>query len=166
MRLALPLLLSVSWTLLGCGAAAPQGPEPALPTSGAPSAALPPVPPPTSAPPSTNAAMPPPTAATDTRSPAPTGLPTQAGSIRFRGGDGSSEAQAIVIEGARGEQDGVASEYAWLDQVYGSRLRGAYRVLQQALRSSGGKHFDVLTVESKGTTRDVWFDITAYFGKF
>jgi hypothetical protein len=164
MHRAALVALALSASSLACGGAAPQGPEPAVPTSSA--AAPSPPPPPTSAPEPT-AAPPPPGTSADAGAATPPGRPTSAGRIRFVGGDGTSEAQAVVIDGARGEQDGVASEYAWLDQVYGSRMQGGYRVLKQALRGSGGKHYDVLTVEAKdGTRTDVWFDISGYFGKF
>ncbi len=94
----------------------------------------------------------------------PTSLPGTA--IRFEGGDGSSVAQAIIIRGARGESDGVAAEYQYLEMIYGPKGQG-HDVRGQALMENNGRSFDRLDVELKdGRSLAVYFDITDYFGKF
>ncbi len=86
-------------------------------------------------------------------------------SIRFEGGDGSSQASAIVIVGAEGESDGVDSEYQYLDMLYGPRPEG-WTMIQQSLLGDKGKSFDALEIELRGKRKTIYFDITAYFGKF
>ena len=80
--------------------------------------------------------------------------------ITFAGGDGSSAANAIIIVGAAGEGDGVQSEYDWL-----SSNRAGATVKSQALMQDGDRIFDALTIEIGGKQKDVFFDITAFFGK-
>lgn len=77
--------------------------------------------------------------------------------ITYSGGAGTSAADAVVIEGAKGETDGVASEYAWLKQN-----RADAQVVRQSLTLHGDKAYDVLTLDSGEA---VWFDISGYFGK-
>ncbi len=81
--------------------------------------------------------------------------------IRYAGGDGSSLARAIVIEGAAGEADGVQSEYDWIAM----NLPG-WKPASQALLQNGGRVYDLLTLHKSGATRQVCFDITGFFGRF
>ena len=86
-------------------------------------------------------------------------------SICFGGGEGTSMQDAIVIQGAHGESDGVAAEYTYLEGLYGPRGQG-YLVHGQSLLEDGGKSFDRLDIEVKGQPKSYFFDITDYFGKF
>jgi len=87
--------------------------------------------------------------------------------IRFTGGDGSSQQAAIKVVGAKGESDGVAAEYRYLDLVYGPRDRGAWQSLGQSLLEDHGRQLDALEIKrADGRTETVYFDITDYFGKF
>ena len=64
------------------------------------------------------------------------------------------------ITGAKGEYDGVASEYQWL-----ARNRPGWRRDEQALIQNGSKRYDLLMI-SKGRKKQViCFDITSFFGK-
>ena len=84
--------------------------------------------------------------------------------IRFVGGDGSSMHAAIVIKGAKGEQDGTAAEYKYLDLLLPDV---SHTVRSQALLEDAGRSFDRLDVElAGGKSMTVFFDITDYFGKF
>jgi hypothetical protein len=141
--------------LAGC----PAPPEPAAPT-----VALPPPPPaaanaPVPAPPPPAAPQPKP----DAGPPRPAGVPGTA--IRFTGGDGSSKASAIVIEGAQGERDGVHSEYQYLDMLLGPQ-GAAWQMVQQSLFEDKGRSYDLLEIRHNGKAESYWFDITGYFGKF
>jgi hypothetical protein len=142
----------------GCGGAATPQPQ-------TPAVDIAPPPPSSSAEPT--APPPPPKAeAPEKAAPAgnrPSSLPGT--SIRFTGGDGSTQEQAIVILGAKGETDGVASEHKYLELVYGPRGR-AWKVVQQSLLSHNGKHLDALQIDVGGRTQTLYFDITDYFGKF
>src|SRR5271168_4275084 len=96
--------LSLSALLSACASATPPPEVPTVPLPPvAPSPAAPPLPPRASAPKSEPAR--------------PQGVPGT--SIRFTGGAGSSLKDAIVIEGAQGEVDGVRSEYQYLDMLLG-----------------------------------------------
>lgn len=69
--------------------------------------------------------------------------------------DGSSMQKAIIV-------NSVDAEYDWIRSHYpGSK------VTSQALLHSGKKSYDLLsfTTES-GEKKDVYFDITSFFGKF
>lgn len=81
--------------------------------------------------------------------------------IQFLGGDGSAVDQAILIYGARGEADGVKSEYDWL-----ATHRPGWRAVGQALLTKGNRQYDVLHTVGGGQSVDVYFDISEYFGKF
>lgn len=95
-----------------------------------------------------------------TESRSTTGQPSNP-AIRYGGGDGSSLAKAVVIQGARGEADGVQSEYDWIAM----NLPG-WRPASQALLSDNKKTYDALTLRKGGESRIVYFDISAFFGKF
>lgn len=75
-------------------------------------------------------------------------------------GDGSSFATAIVIAAAD-EGAGVAAEYAWIKaHLPGGRPAG------QGLLTHEGKPYDVIHVQlPDGSKRDVYFDISGFFGK-
>lgn len=80
--------------------------------------------------------------------------------VSYSGGGGANAADAVVIVGAEGESDGVASEYQWV-----KTNRPGAQVDRQALVMRGEKAFDVLTLSTDGAEEEVWFDITGYFGK-
>jgi outer membrane protein assembly factor BamD (BamD/ComL family) len=69
--------------------------------------------------------------------------------------NGSSKEQAIVVKS-------IDAEYQWIKKNYpGSR------VTSQALIHSGKKSYDLLTfTTSEGETKQAYFDITSFFGKF
>ena len=74
--------------------------------------------------------------------------------------DGLSIESAIVIQAAN-TQDGIAQEYAHIRRVY-----PGWRRTRQALLSRNGRRYDMLTIASpSGETRDIYFDIDAFFGK-
>ena len=91
----------------------------------------------------------------------PTGIPGT--SIRFTGGDRSTVDQAIVIEGAQGEIDGVRSEYQYLELLLGPRR--TWKRTKQSLIKENGRAYDLLEVEHQGVSKRFYFDISAYFGK-
>jgi len=67
---------------------------------------------------------------------------------------------AFRVVGARGEIDGVRSEYQWL-----ARARPGWHSDGQALIQDGNRLYDLLLI-SKGRQKQViCFDITAFFGK-
>ena len=109
--------------------------------------------------PATTQASPPPTATAEAQPQAPP--PSQTG-IHFAGGDGSSVEKAIVILGAKGEGDGVAAEYDYVEQHLGLSRRD---VVSQSLLDKNKHAFDMLELRTAQGSRQVYFDITDYFGK-
>jgi hypothetical protein len=87
-------------------------------------------------------------------------------SIRFEGGSGRSENDAIVVRGAKGEKDGVASEYQFLSLVYGQQGT-AWKLEKQALLEHDGRNIDEMDVVTASGEKVVYyFDISDFFGKF
>jgi hypothetical protein len=78
----------------------------------------------------------------------------------YAGGDGSSLEHAVVINGAKGESDGVQAEYVWLRRHYPT-----HRLLRQAVKSVGGRMYDQMDMATPEGERSVFFDITAFYGK-
>ena len=78
----------------------------------------------------------------------------------YGGGDGSSVESAVVIYADSG-MDGTASVY--------QRVRSNYpgwQVKRQALIGRSGRRYDRLTIVSpSGQEKDIYFDVTRYFGK-
>ena len=75
--------------------------------------------------------------------------------------DGSSYDKAIFIKEDH-EQPGIHAEYAWIRAQYrGSKVNG------QSLNNYRNKPYDVIHITTAdGTTRDVYFDISNFYGKF
>lgn len=85
--------------------------------------------------------------------------------ITFLDNSGESPENAVIIQNARGEQDGVASEYYYLDIKFGRRGRD-WQLSSQSLISVDGKKYDKMDIKlSDGTEKTIFFDITGFFGK-
>jgi hypothetical protein len=81
--------------------------------------------------------------------------------IRFSGGDGSSRETAVVIEGARNEEEGIVAESFWA-----SHNRYRWKKTGQALLHVNSRQLDQITYTSPdGKEDEVFFDVTAFFGK-
>jgi hypothetical protein len=75
--------------------------------------------------------------------------------------DGLSLERAVVIN-APDTQAGVAAEYRWIEKHYPGYRRGP-----QALLERDGRHYDCISiVTADGEPLDIYFDITAFFGKW
>jgi hypothetical protein len=84
-----------------------------------------------------------------------------ANTVTYSGGDGSTIEKAVLIQ-APDTQAGVRAEYTWLKQKY-----PGYKRISQALRTPDGKAYDLIKIETTdGQQLSVYFDITAFFGKF
>lgn len=102
-----------------------------------------------------------------------TGGGTTPGDVTYAGGDGTSMEKAVVIMGASGEFEGVASEYAWLETKFGPENVN-WQSQGQDLVGKNGRYYDVLNVEfltdvgdyKKGDVAKFYFDITDFYGKF
>ncbi len=81
--------------------------------------------------------------------------------ITYAGGDGSSEAKAIVIVGAKDDFSATHAEYVYL----GLHFPG-YHFDSQALMSAGNKSYDLLAfADAQRKPHHLYFDITATLGK-
>ena len=79
------------------------------------------------------------------------------GGVEFKGGDGSSPENAIVIVGAN-QVSGVGAEHRWLRNHYQE-----YRLISQALIRRGDQTYDVMEFETKSAERKtVYFNITGF----
>ena len=82
--------------------------------------------------------------------------------VSFAGGDGSDCATAVQVLGAANSRVGVEAEYAWLRQYH-----PGHQVMGQALIECSGRPADRLSIRTAdGATRDVYFDVSDFFGKF
>jgi len=75
--------------------------------------------------------------------------------------DGSSYEKAIIIT-KKSETEGVAAEYEWLKSHY-----TGYKMGDQSLTNYKGKPYDILNITTtNGKKKEVYFDISNFFGKF
>jgi hypothetical protein len=152
--------------IAGCGSAAPAAVQPS-PAASAPTPSKTASLSPESAPQAPAPEAPAPEAPAASAKPGPRVATLPGTSIRFSGGDGSSARAAIKILGAKGESEGVAAEYRYLDLAIGPRASGAWQSMRQSLLEESGRQIDALEIRhADGRTETVYFDITEYFGKF
>lgn len=94
---------------------------------------------------------------TVTPSVTPTITPTE---VPLSERDGKSMATAIVIEADK-EFDGILKEYAWLQEHYPGHESDV-----QSLTFGGDKVYDIISITTAdGEKLDIYFDITAFYGK-
>jgi hypothetical protein len=75
--------------------------------------------------------------------------------------DGSSFEKAIFID-KNSETSGVDAEYAWLKENYPD-----YQMIRQSLVHHDGRSYDILKIKTKdGVEKEIYFDISKFFGKF
>lgn len=88
------------------------------------------------------------------------------GSVKVYGGSGASFEDPIVIV-AKTSTEGVPVEYKFLAHKYGQR-EADWTFNNQSLQRNDGVPFDVINITTKNPkkTFDVYFDISAFFGKY
>jgi len=85
--------------------------------------------------------------------------------ITFRGGPGDTPATAVVISGAPNSRVGIAAEYYYLEQKFG-QPNVDWKLKRQSVLHVKGRDYDRMEIELKdGGKKDVFFDITEFFGK-
>jgi hypothetical protein len=83
-------------------------------------------------------------------------------SITFGGGDGSSFAAAIIIEGAKNEMDGIGAE-----RTYVAKRHSDWREENSALITKDGRSYDINDYRAAdGSKHTLTFDVTGFLGKF
>jgi predicted RNA-binding protein associated with RNAse of E/G family len=79
---------------------------------------------------------------------------------------GENVENAIIISNAENTNEGIEAEYVYLARQYGQRGRN-WRLKLQSLLHHEGKHYDLMhIVLHDGSEKQIYFDITAFFGKF
>jgi hypothetical protein len=75
--------------------------------------------------------------------------------------DGSSFEKAILIN-EKSETAGVNAEYVWLRKNY-----PGHKVIQQSLANNKNVPYDIIKiVTSDGQNKNIYFNISKFFGKF
>lgn len=86
--------------------------------------------------------------------------------IIYQGGDGKTMEDAIIIINARNSRDGIAAEYEYIKETYGTR-NIEWKLISQSLDRSTNKKYDIIKIQTIPENKDVtlYFDITNFFGK-
>jgi hypothetical protein len=74
---------------------------------------------------------------------------------------GSSRENAIVLEDATNEFNGVKAEHEWVR----AHMPGWSWEQQFLIHGEDGKVYDQIQLRKGGETRDIYFDITGWYGK-
>lgn len=81
--------------------------------------------------------------------------------IQYKGGSGSSEQEAVIILGAESELEGVDAEYEYIQS-----LHTEFELDSQTFLEKRNKKYDILTIKLPGgTKKDIWFDISDFYGR-
>ena len=85
--------------------------------------------------------------------------------IQYKGEDGSSKKESIVILGAANENEGIDAEYKWLEKKYGKQ-NIHWELNLQELVDEGDKQFDLLKIKfTNDEVKEIWFDISDFYGQ-
>ena len=80
--------------------------------------------------------------------------------IQYNGGNGSTKEKAIVILGAKDNQEGIDAEYNFIEELFDE-----YELVLQTFLQEENKCYDQLEIKSGEDHFVIWFDITDFFGK-
>jgi hypothetical protein len=83
----------------------------------------------------------------------------------FGGGDGKAIEQAVIIN-ATSSSAGIDSEYQWLATHFGRR--GIDWIVETRMHhQQADRIYETFTIKTAaGAVQDVYFDITAFYGRF
>jgi hypothetical protein len=85
--------------------------------------------------------------------------------ITFKGGPGDTPETAVVISGAPNSRVGIDAEYYYLMKKFG-QPNVDWKLKRQSVLHLKGKDYDRMEIELQdGSKKDVFFDITEFFGK-
>jgi hypothetical protein len=80
--------------------------------------------------------------------------------IKISGGDGTTKEQAIIIN-APSDKLGVDAEYKYLDKNY-----PGWEFDQQTLILDEDRQYDIMAIVlPDGSKKEIWFNITDFYGK-
>lgn len=84
----------------------------------------------------------------------------------YSGGDGSTPAQAVVIQDVTSNREGVRAEYEYLRRLYGERGKDWELKEQSVFETNDGKQVDKLIVKTDSAdTETVYFDVSNFYGR-
>lgn len=79
--------------------------------------------------------------------------------VSFGGGDGASKAAAVVISGARDENEGMTAERVWA-----STRHPDWKQKDRKRAAIEGRTFDAVDYDTAAGPSQAWFDVTAFAG--
>jgi hypothetical protein len=84
----------------------------------------------------------------------------ESGAAATGGEEGSSFEHAVVLADAKNEFEGVRAEHKWVQVHY-----PGWRWDTQSLLDHEGRVYDMIDISRGGEQRQIYFDITNWFGK-
>jgi hypothetical protein len=90
----------------------------------------------------------------------PAGIGASGKNSYYEGGDGTSFEQAVLFPKAGSSMEGIPLEGKWIAEKYpGARKKS------QAVVNHGGRLYDRITiVTAAGEEKEIYFDMTSWFG--
>lgn len=87
--------------------------------------------------------------------------PEKPHNVFYRGGDGGSYQDAVVIRGAENQRRGVEAEYAFICRHHGEQNQD-WKVSSQTMLKEDGKTYDMVEIEltSDNSHRYYYFDVS------
>lgn len=94
-------------------------------------------------------------------------LMTDVSFVKYLGGDGSTKENAIVIQNAKNEYNGVSAEMQYISRKNGERNK-AWSKVSQTLLTDRDKYYDLIEIViiKSGEKKSYYFDITEFYGRF
>ncbi|MBP7543429.1 MAG: hypothetical protein KA747_07470 [Ignavibacteriaceae bacterium] len=86
--------------------------------------------------------------------------------LEYKGGDGQTKETAIKISGVENGNKGIEAEYNYL-RLFSEYLEEEIKIVRQTLEHDGDKSYDLFLLQFEdGEQRDLWFDITDFYGNY
>ncbi|GAB1443174.1 hypothetical protein MASR2M39_20130 [Ignavibacteriales bacterium] len=86
--------------------------------------------------------------------------------LKIEGGDGRTKESAIKIVGVEDGFKGIAAEYDYIN-LCAEYLEEEIKIVQQSLDHIEDKSYDIFLIRFEdGEEREMWFDITDYYGNY
>jgi tetratricopeptide (TPR) repeat protein len=87
--------------------------------------------------------------------------------ITFSNNSGQSNEDAVIIMNATGEEDGVGSEYYYLEKRFGKQGVDWEMEMQSLIGGEDDRFYDKMDIRlSTGEMISIYFDITDFYGKW
>lgn len=86
--------------------------------------------------------------------------------VTYEGGGGDSLQTAVIIKGAPDHFSGIKAEYDYIETKFG-RKNVDWQLVRQSLIREGGRAYDRMEIRlPDGSRKELYFDLTEFFGKF